>query len=102
MSHPPPCRLQAAKGEVAVAVGELMEAAGMADVLPLPKARVPVVKFVVPKTGTKVGAATRPTDLRSRAGVACCICRVLGQAGTPSSDSGGAQLHSRRQLCACR
>lgn len=44
----------AAKGEVAVAVGELMEAAGMADVLPLPKARVPVVKFVVPKTGTKV------------------------------------------------
>lgn len=27
----------------------------MADVLPLPKARVPVVKFVVPKTGTKVG-----------------------------------------------
>ena len=47
--------MQAAKGEVAVAVGELMEAAGMADVLPLPKARVPVVKFVVPKTGTKVG-----------------------------------------------
>lgn len=26
----------------------------MAEVLTLPKARVPVVKFVVPKTGTKV------------------------------------------------
>lgn len=32
-----------------------MEAAGMAEVLTLPKARVPVVKFVVPRTGTKVG-----------------------------------------------
>lgn len=50
---PDPC--QAAKGEVAVAVGKLMEAAGMAEVLTLPKARVPVVKFVVPRTGTKVG-----------------------------------------------
>lgn len=44
----------AGKGEVAVVVGELMEAAGMSDVLTLPKARVPVVKFVVPRTGTKV------------------------------------------------
>lgn len=44
---------QAGKAEVAVAVGELMEAAGMAEVLPLPKARVPVVKFVAPQTGTK-------------------------------------------------
>jgi len=48
--------VQAGKGEVAVAVGELMEAAGMADVLTLPKARVPVVKFVVPRTRTKVRA----------------------------------------------
>ena len=40
---------------MASAVGELMEAAGMSDVLPLPKARVPVVKFVVPGTKTKVG-----------------------------------------------
>ena len=57
--HPPSTAqvLQAAKGEVAVAVGELMEAAGMAEVLPLPKARVPVVKFVVPATGTKVRPA---------------------------------------------
>ena len=47
---------QAGKGEVAAAVGELMEAAGMGEVLPLPKARVPVVKFVVPATGTKVRA----------------------------------------------
>jgi hypothetical protein len=47
--------VQAGKGEVASAVGELMEAAGMSDVLPLPKARVPVVKFVVPGTKTKVG-----------------------------------------------
>jgi hypothetical protein len=35
-----------------------MSAAGMADVLPLPKARVPVVKFTVPKTGTKVGGTS--------------------------------------------
>ena len=39
-----------------MAVGELMEAAGMADVLTLPKARVPVVKFTVPRTATKVRA----------------------------------------------
>ena len=51
--------LQAGKAEVAGVVGELMEAAGMAEVLPLPKARVPVVKFVVPRTGTKVGHGAR-------------------------------------------
>eukprot|EP00887_Chlorella_sp_A99_P002114 scaffold21.g2114.t1 len=45
---------QAAKSELAVAVGELAEGAGMAEVLALPKARVPVVKFVVPATSTKV------------------------------------------------
>lgn len=52
---------QAAKGEVAVAVGKLMEAAGMAEVLTLPKARVPVVKFVVPRTGTKVDVTVNNT-----------------------------------------
>lgn len=53
--HPSTCLLpQAAKGEVASEVGEVLKAAAMAEVLPLPKARVPVVKFVVPETGTKV------------------------------------------------
>lgn len=35
-------------------MGQLLEQAGMRDVLPLPKARVPVVKFVVGDTNTKV------------------------------------------------
>jgi len=35
-------------------MGQLLEQAGMKDVLPLPKARVPVVKFVVGDTNTKV------------------------------------------------
>ena len=35
-------------------MGEVLEQAGMRDVLPLPKARVPVVKFVVADTSTKV------------------------------------------------
>ena len=35
-------------------MGQLLEEAGMRGVLPLPKARVPVVKFVVPDTNTKV------------------------------------------------
>ena len=35
-------------------MGDLMVDAGMVNVLPLPKARVPVVKFGVPETGTKV------------------------------------------------
>ena len=66
--------MQAAKGEVAVAVGELMEAAGMADVLPLPKARVPVVKFVVPKTGTKVGCwASAGLRVRGAAAAALAV-----------------------------
>lgn len=46
--------LQADKGEVVDQMGQLLEEAGMRDVLPLPKARVPVVKFVVPDTNTKV------------------------------------------------
>ena len=45
---------QAGKGEVVEQMGQLLEQAGMRDVLPLPKARVPVVKFVVTSTSTKV------------------------------------------------
>lgn len=46
--------VQAGKGEIVDQMGQLLEQAGMRDVLPLPKARVPVVKFVVPDTNTKV------------------------------------------------
>ena len=46
--------LQGFKSDIVEAMGELMTEAGMKVVLPLPKARVPVVKFVVPETGTKV------------------------------------------------
>lgn len=42
---------------MATELGEVLTDAGMSEVLPLPKARVPVVKFVVPETGTKVGGA---------------------------------------------
>ncbi|KAA6429974.1 MAG: Nucleotidyltransferase family [Trebouxia sp. A1-2] len=45
---------QAGKGEIVEQMGQLLEQAGMRDVLPLPKARVPVVKFVVGDTNTKV------------------------------------------------
>jgi len=49
------CKLaQAGKGEIVEQMGQLLEQAGMKDVLPLPKARVPVVKFVVGDTNTKV------------------------------------------------
>lgn len=34
-------------------IGQLLEEAGMQDVFPIPKARMPVVKFVVSSTGTK-------------------------------------------------
>lgn len=49
--------VQAAKGEVATELGDVLREAGMSEVLPLPKARVPVVKFVVPETGTKVSSS---------------------------------------------
>ncbi len=48
--------LQNTKGEVVEELGELLNKAGMQNVLPLPKARVPVVKFVVGDNGTKVRA----------------------------------------------
>ena len=38
-------------GEIVEQLGELLEAAGMADVLAIPRARMPVVKFRVPETG---------------------------------------------------
>ena len=52
--------MQAGKGEIVEQMGELLEEAGMRDVLPLPKARVPVVKFVA-DTSTKV----RPSPAQS-------------------------------------
>lgn len=52
--------MQADKGEVVDQMGQLLEEAGMRDVLPLPKARVPVVKFVVPDTNTKVRLSAAP------------------------------------------
>ena len=50
----PVCAAQNTKGEVVKELGELLVEAGMQNVLPLPKARVPVVKFVVGENGTKV------------------------------------------------
>ena len=48
------CCLQAAKAEAVEQMEELLQEAGMKDILALPKARVPVIKFVVGATGTKV------------------------------------------------
>ncbi len=45
---------QNTKGEIVEELGGLLVEAGMQNVLPLPKARVPVVKFVVGENGTKV------------------------------------------------
>ena len=45
---------QGAKAAVVEEMGRLFLAAGLKDVLPLPKARVPVVKLVTPSTSTKV------------------------------------------------
>lgn len=50
----PGLRAQNTKGEVVDQLGQLLVEAGMQNVLPLPKARVPVVKFVVGDNGTKV------------------------------------------------
>lgn len=49
--------VQNTKGEIVEELGELLVEAGMQNVLPLPKARVPVVKFVVGENGTKVISA---------------------------------------------
>ena len=52
--------LQHAKGEVVEELGELLVEAGMQDVLPLAKARVPVVKFVVGENAIKVRIKATP------------------------------------------
>ena len=46
---------QNTKGEIVEELGDLLMEAGMQNVLPLPKARVPVVKFVVGDNSVKVG-----------------------------------------------
>ena len=46
---------QNTKGEIVEELGDLLMEAGMQNVLPLPKARVPVVKFVVRDNSVKVG-----------------------------------------------
>ena len=45
---------QARKADVVEVLGHLLEEAGMQEVLALPKARMPVVKFLEPHTGVKV------------------------------------------------
>eukprot|EP00891_Asterochloris_glomerata_P002806 jgi/Astpho2/2806/Aster-x0132 len=45
---------RAAKAEAVEQMEQLLQEAGMQDILALPKARVPVIKFVVGATGTKV------------------------------------------------
>ena len=45
---------QNTKGEIVEELGDLLMEAGMQNVLPLPKARVPVVKFVVGDNAVKV------------------------------------------------
>ena len=47
-------RLQLHKAPVVEQIGTIMTEAKMASVMPLPNARVPVVKFAVPQTATKV------------------------------------------------
>lgn len=46
--------LQGYRAPVIEQIGKLMAQAQMASVVTLPNARVPVVKFVVPETATKV------------------------------------------------
>ena len=46
-------------------LGQLLVETGMQNVLPLPKARVPVVKFVVPDNGTKVHSPPRLLPVRA-------------------------------------
>jgi DNA polymerase sigma len=50
-----------AKSEIVEMAGQLLEDAGMTEILCLPKARVPVVKFTVPSTGTKVDITVNNT-----------------------------------------
>lgn len=49
------------KSRIIEEASELLEEAGMRDLLSLPRARVPVVKFTVPFTGTKVDVTVNNT-----------------------------------------
>ena len=49
------------KSEIVEEAGKLLEDAGFKEILCLPKARVPVVKFTVPSTGTKVDITVNNT-----------------------------------------
>lgn len=71
--------MQAGKGEIVDEMGLLLEQAGMRDVLPLPKARVPVVKFVVPDTNTKV--RLQPGHALSMTPCICFITTVVVHVG---------------------
>ena len=51
----------AAKAEIIEEAGALLEAAGMTELLTLPRARVPVVKCAIPSTGTKVDVTVNNT-----------------------------------------
>ena len=55
-------------------LGELVEAAGMSDILALPKARVPVVKFTLPGGEGRVGAKV---DVTVNNMLACINTKLL-------------------------
>ena len=54
---------------------ELLQEAGMQDILALPKARVPVIKFVVGATGTKVSHLCLCVDPSVQGQAPCCYIR---------------------------
>jgi hypothetical protein len=56
---PPPLRV----GEVISRLGEQLEEAGMQEVFAIPRARMPVVKFVHPDTGWWLGLGGHGTRL---------------------------------------
>ena len=76
--------LQAAKAEAVEQMEELLQEAGMQDILALPKARVPVIKFVVGATGTKV---VRPGLWRDPS--ACCYMQWHCNASCGSASHAG-------------
>ena len=81
---PVPVR-QNTKGEIVEELGDLLMEAGMQNVLPLPKARVPVVKFVVGDNSVKVRWCPHLHRILTQAYGLCC----------PMS------LHRRRALMWC-
>ena len=82
---PPACGpWQAKKSEVVEEMARVLEAAGMRDVLPLAKARVPVVKCINPETGTKVTSLdllchSSPDYFAERPATALCRAVVVAQ-----------------------